>query len=146
MIIDAYNYLLFIHPKGPAVNTDDELLYTFNEIYQQKQRISDECTMGVHHCTSCGKPSENRDYVLPGGWITNTLAVHYLEWHRYEIPAYEMEKIQRCIRGEKPLIRWNDLDAMTVTELKEYCKQNDLKVKSTINNRKHLIEFILNNQ
>ncbi len=48
--------------------------------------------MGVHHC-KCGAESDNQDFELPDGSITNSLAVHYLAYHRHEIPREELAKV-----------------------------------------------------
>lgn len=49
-------------------------------------------TMGTHECV-CGERSHSYDVLLPNGFITNTLAEHYLLWHRDEIPPEQIEKI-----------------------------------------------------
>lgn len=40
---------------------------------------------GVHRCV-CGARSSNVDYELPDGSVTNSLCVHYLAYHREEVP------------------------------------------------------------
>jgi predicted RNase H-like HicB family nuclease len=54
--------------------------------------------MGVHDCTGehCDAQSESREYLLDNGFITNTLCVHYLMFHREEIPQSEMDKVMKC--------------------------------------------------
>jgi len=54
---------------------------------------------GVHRC-SCGVLSSNRNYTLPNGLVTNSLCVHYLAYHRDEVPATEMEKVLKLKQGE----------------------------------------------
>lgn len=43
----------------------------------------------------CGAISTSADYILPGGFITNSLCVHYLAYHRSEIPREEMNKFSQ---------------------------------------------------
>jgi len=46
------------------------------------------------HSTECGERSDNEDYLLPNGMITNSLAPFYLRWYRDSIPATEMKKLE----------------------------------------------------
>lgn len=57
-------------------------------------------TLGTHKC-SCGEGSDSWDVLLPGGYITNTLAEHYLLWHRGEIPTAEMKKLKKMLEAKK---------------------------------------------
>ena len=54
-------------------------------------------TMGVHSCTGfgCEKKSCSFDLLLPCGLATNTLAVHYLMYHRSEVPVTDLQKIEK---------------------------------------------------
>ena len=54
---------------------------------------------GVHTC-ACGVMSSNCDYTLPGGDQTNSLCVHYLAFHRDEVPASQLEKVRRLNSDE----------------------------------------------
>lgn len=47
---------------------------------------------GLHTCI-CGAMSEARDYQISGGFVTNSLCVHYLAHHREEVPQAELEKV-----------------------------------------------------
>ncbi len=54
------------------------------------------------HCCKCGKASSgNCDYVLADGSITNSLAIHYLAYHRQEVPARALEIIAGFKSGEE---------------------------------------------
>lgn len=53
-----------------------------------------------HHTCQCGARSSGQDYWLAAGLPTNSLCVHYLAWHRHEIPAQQMELLQRVLRYE----------------------------------------------
>jgi hypothetical protein len=50
-------------------------------------------TKGLHQCV-CGEYSHSRDYEIYDGIHTNSLATHYLRWHRGEIPETELDKIK----------------------------------------------------
>ena len=56
------------------------------------QFMEDAATMG-HQTCACGANSTNVDYLLPSGFITNYLCVHYLAWHRNEVPQLELDKV-----------------------------------------------------
>lgn len=47
---------------------------------------------GVHVC-SCGAESGSQDIELPACSITNSLAVHYLAYHRHEIGKDEIGRV-----------------------------------------------------
>lgn len=50
-----------------------------------------------HHQCACGACSANYDVRLPGGCLTNTLAVHYLRDHRSAISAEELARVRVCL-------------------------------------------------
>ena len=54
--------------------------------------MQDAMTMGEQTCV-CGSKSSNVDYLLPSNFITNYLCVHYLAWHRNEVPQSELDKV-----------------------------------------------------
>jgi len=47
---------------------------------------------GFHTCV-CGVSSDNRDLRLSDGKLTNSLCVHYLAFHRKEVPESEIKKV-----------------------------------------------------
>lgn len=47
---------------------------------------------GWHTCV-CGARSSNRDYELVDGTETNSLCVHYLAYHRDEVPPGELARV-----------------------------------------------------
>lgn len=51
---------------------------------------------GVHR-TECGETSENHEYLLENGYITNSLAPFYLKWYRNSIPETEMKKVMELV-------------------------------------------------
>lgn len=104
MIVDKDNTLLYIEPQQ---DKNDEACI---DILTQKMaaafshRKSSGCLdkegtyrdggafMGTQTC-ACGTRSDNCDYELEAGYITNSLCVHYLVWHRNEIPESELAKV-----------------------------------------------------
>jgi hypothetical protein len=54
---------------------------------------------GVHQC-ACGAHSSNCDYTLPNGEQTNSLSIHYLAYHRSDVPKKQLEKVLQLECGE----------------------------------------------
>jgi hypothetical protein len=54
---------------------------------------------GFHECV-CGALSTDRDYNLPNGAMTNSLCVHYVAYHRSEIPSDQLARIEAFPFGE----------------------------------------------
>lgn len=104
--------LLYIEPKQPPLTRPviDELTWKMTAalnhciatgIYQDGQFCKGERTRGWHTC-SCGACSDNVDYLLPGGEVTNSLAVHYLSYHRHDIPPQQLERVRQLPCGQEP--------------------------------------------
>lgn len=53
------------------------------------------------HTTDCGKCSDNHDYLLKNGMITNSLCTFYLRYYRDYIPVSEMEKVNKLVEFYK---------------------------------------------
>jgi len=53
-------------------------------------------TRGRHVCR-CGELSSNVDYQLANGETTNSLAVHYLIWHREEVTLEQLERVDQLL-------------------------------------------------
>ena len=53
-----------------------------------------------HHTCECGAHSDNTDYTLPNGECTNSLCVHYLAYHRAEVPEAQLRKVADLKCGE----------------------------------------------
>lgn len=94
--------LLYIEPQGQRSTEPviDELTKKMTAAFKdyktgsgsQGQFMEDVMTMG-HQTCACGAQSTNVDYLLPNGFITNSLCIHYLAWHRNEVPQVELDKI-----------------------------------------------------
>jgi hypothetical protein len=113
MILNSQNVLLFIEPRNgkstqpvndditvfietllnTAMNTDSKA----GAILGNGSFVKGLSTMGVHTCC-CGKSSESCDYEIHTGYFTNSLAAHYLRWHRSEVPAEELNKVRSLMR------------------------------------------------
>jgi len=94
-------YLLQIEPKSKrsALPTSDALSMKMELLLSQASK--GRGYKGTHKCI-CGKRSENYDLSIEG-YITNSLAVHYLLWHRDEVPRSEIIKLRliKQYKGEK---------------------------------------------
>lgn len=53
------------------------------------------------HKTSCGECSDNQDYLLGNGMVTNSLASFYLRWYRGAISKGEMSKVRKLVKFYK---------------------------------------------
>jgi len=95
MIVVENTHILFVEPVRPAANLPvrDALSAKMRELMAQSTP-SDYVYFGFHQCI-CGAKSDSRDWILPTGQKTNSLAVHYLEYHRDEVPDEELEKIRK---------------------------------------------------
>lgn len=87
------NLLLFIEPEHTVElpGVEDELTAKMKRLFE-RARVC-ESWMGFHRCR-CGCHSTASNYMLPGGLITNSLCVHYLEFHRSEVPESELAKLR----------------------------------------------------
>lgn len=52
---------------------------------------------GWHTCSD-GTFSDNHDYQLPNGLITNSLCIHYLTWYRSAVSHHDWEKLDGLMR------------------------------------------------
>ena len=86
-------YLLMIEPQNPATDPLNDVLT------EVARRVFATCKpgngrwRGWHTCV-CGARSDNKDWFLPDGTMTNSLMVHYVECHRDEVPDSELEKLR----------------------------------------------------
>jgi len=90
-------HVLFIEPKGPSRHgrVDDKLTLGMEALLKDAKPCQDY--MGFHRCC-CGERSETHDLTLPDGSITNSLAAHYLRYHRDEVPRAELAKVTVLLR------------------------------------------------
>ena len=113
--------LLFIEPAQPASSAPllDELTRKMAAAFRASTP-SPAAWLGIHECI-CGAGSMNHDYILPDGRTTNSLCVHYLAYHRAEVPIEQLREITQLTCGEiepsnwelvgiRP-VGWRELDA-----------------------------------
>ena len=105
--------LLFIEPRGPKSDKPvvDNLTKRMAAALQRADRgtwrpatggFMRASWRGIHLCTGayCGEESASQDFQLQDGQVTNSLCVHYLMWHRDEVPESELEKVRQLPNEE----------------------------------------------
>ncbi len=112
MLIDNPNCLLYIHPDNPKTDEplNDDITTSMEKILNEaisakrggilnkdNNFVPGFATMGVHFC-QCGAQSSNKEYQLFNGMTTNTLCVHYLQYHRVDVPESEMDKVRAVVK------------------------------------------------
>jgi hypothetical protein len=96
--------LLFIEPQGPASAEPviDELTKRMAAALNDSVGGTGDTQAnfrpgggwrGWHDCV-CGAASSNKNYLLSDGQVTNYLCVHYLAYHRGEVPESELRKVR----------------------------------------------------
>lgn len=86
-------YLMQIEPKtGKTLRPNNNYLTIKMERLLKNAKICSRYR-GFHECI-CGERSGTCDLHI-GEFITNSLAVHYLRWHRDEVPVSEIDKLVR---------------------------------------------------
>jgi glutathione S-transferase len=92
--------LLFIEPEQTATPTPviDRITRKLCAAFRQA-RDSDWASGGFHQCC-CGAMSEDHDFHLPNGDLTNSLCVHYVAHHRSEVPQQQLARIDSFTSGE----------------------------------------------
>lgn len=111
MILDSPNILLFIEPRNSPRESDMAEFQWFVDLFNEQAvagvgsaygfETSEQyrvAYLGIHQC-SCGEWSSSQDYRLPNNMITNSLAIHYLQYHRDEIPKSEWFKLRQLKDG-----------------------------------------------
>lgn len=94
MIVKENTHILFIEPTGKKSEEPiiDDLTKKVQDV-MLNATFPEYMYKGFHIC-GCGEFSDNRDWILPNGQITNSLAYHYIAEHREDVPDYEIEKIK----------------------------------------------------
>jgi hypothetical protein len=114
MIFSYSNSLLYIEPKlAPEAEIDDDLSRQMAAMLDTAMDDRNKCgsynentrsftprqhSLGIHICR-CGAKSYSFDIDLGNGYYTNSLADHYLRFHRSEIPKHEMLKVHKCLQS-----------------------------------------------
>jgi hypothetical protein len=92
--------LLFIEPGQQASPNPviDHITRSMSAAFRQA-RASAWASGGYHRCC-CGALSEDHEFHLPNGDLTNSLCVHYVAHHRSEVPQEQLERIEAFTFGE----------------------------------------------
>ena len=110
MIINEPKSLLFIEPENAA--TEEPVIDSYTKKMTAAYRstvkgflvdgeIIDAATGGVHHCI-CQSTSDDVNHVLPDKSAeTNSLCIHYLAFHRGDVPEEELRKVASLTYGEE---------------------------------------------
>lgn len=93
------NGILMIEPCGRVSDQPlvDELTRKMAAAWRNR-RDGDIGYRGFHIC-ACGAFSDSKDHWI-GELLTNSLAIHYLAYHRYDVPEEELEKVRALSYGE----------------------------------------------
>ena len=103
MINTDDKHILFIHPRGKPSQMPviDGLTRKMTAAFRQCKK--GEHWLGMHNCTGCihhDVLSDSCDYILPDGRLTNSLCIHYLAYHRDDVPTSEKLKVMKLDCGE----------------------------------------------
>lgn len=97
------NGILMIEPssKVSAEPLIDELTRKMTAGWRRR-RESDYGYRGFHVC-ACGAVSDNHDHFIGsgGGLLTNSLCIHYLAFHRSDVPKEELDKAYTLELGKE---------------------------------------------
>lgn len=95
--------ILMVEPSATITPTPliDELTRKMTAAWRQC-RDSEHGYRGFHVCT-CGVFSDNKDHWVGNGngLLTNSLCIHYLAFHREDIPQDELDKVCALTYGEE---------------------------------------------
>jgi len=103
MINTDDQHILFIHPRGKPSQMPVIDGLTRKMAAALRQGFEGEHWLGLHSCTGCLPHdifSHSCDYMLPDGRWTNSLCVHYLAYHRDDVPTSEKLKVMKLGCGE----------------------------------------------
>lgn len=93
--------IMMIEPRGKASQEPiiDEATRKMTAAWR-KAKHSEYGYRGFHVCV-CNAYSDNKDHwVGENELLTNSLAIHYLAFHRSDIPDSELEKVMQLPYGE----------------------------------------------
>lgn len=112
MKLDKPHGLLYIEPTRKRSNEPVEDKYTKTIDNLVTKAVNDkkygifnktfepDCMyLGVHTCV-CGEKSLSCDLKITDKYATNSLAPHYLRFHRDEIPVKEFKKLDEILSSE----------------------------------------------
>ena len=95
--------IMMVEPSNKTSVTPftDELTRKMTAAWRRR-RDSKYGYRGFHIC-ACGAFSDNKDHWVGNsdGLLTNSLCVHYLAFHRVDIPQKELDKVHALAHGEE---------------------------------------------
>lgn len=96
--------ILMIEPNSPkSIEPVIDSLTRKMTAAWQSRRDSNFAYRGRHTC-KCGATSDNRDHWVTTEdgreLLTNSLAIHYLAYHRSDVPQSELDKVALLTHGE----------------------------------------------
>lgn len=98
MINLAEKYVMMIEPDKEGVKSEIPLDDNITIAMESLMEMCNDTPLGMRyrgfHSTLCNETSDNKDWVLPSGQITNSLASYYLRYYRPYVPECEIEKIK----------------------------------------------------
>ncbi len=97
-------HVLYIEPRKPPSDMPviDGLTRKMTAAFRQSH--VGKMWLGKHGCSGCLPreiPSTCFDHRLPDGRLTNSLCIHYLAYHRDEVPTSEKLKVMKLDCGEE---------------------------------------------
>ncbi len=97
------NGIMMIEPTGQAASEPlvDDLTRKMAAAYRRSTLPADGRRYRGWHTCVCGAKSDNTDHFIDGK-KTNSLCVHYLAFHRKDVPPSELAKVQRMSEGAEP--------------------------------------------
>lgn len=102
MIITSATHLLFVEPTLAPTELPiiDDITRRLTSAWRVRQTDPTSRSRGVHSCTgaACHAHSDNADHLV-AGLLTHSLCIHYVAFHRSEIPARDLERISRFELG-----------------------------------------------
>jgi hypothetical protein len=99
MTANKPNLLLFVEPELPKSTNPLIDIYTRKMTAAVLQSV-EHGPSGQGRVCRCGAIGLDRDLRLPNGMTTNALSVHYLAYHRPEVPIIELNKVAELNFGE----------------------------------------------
>lgn len=146
---DDSNFLLYIEPDARSISkvpVDDELTKSLELAFSQaKQGTADYDNLssgGKHfkegegyrgmHFGEDGQVSSTCDYLLPNGFITNSLCVHYVRYYRKSLPESELKKLKKLHADMmRPASAAKESDGLLQKMYKYVTRQGGATVKSS---------------
>src|SRR5262245_43518170 len=82
--------MLYIEPVNPC--SDDPIIDDLTMKMTAAYRLSEPTRYMFQgfHSRSCGAWSDSKDHFLPDGTKTNSLCIHYLAYHRQDVPKVDL--------------------------------------------------------